>query len=215
LQTQTARAKQDALDADADVRAEATFGQALREERRATNLGRSGRNEAAAQAFQLATERFKKAATEARLNAEDEEQERLKKQASQSTRGQTPPAPPTAQKPPPLNLEVEKEAVIQTLKRYELAYASMSAAAVKSVHPNAPADQLTRQFADARSYALSIKFTGEIRFYTFSESRISAVGPATFIFDVVTRSGQRNRDERAQTVTLEKQRGVWIITDVR
>jgi hypothetical protein len=210
-----ARAKQDALEADAEVRSEATFGQAVREERRATNLGRSGRHDAAAQAFQVATERFKKAATEARLNAENEQQERLKKQANEPVRAQTPPNPSPAQKPPSLNLEVEKEAVIQTLRRYELAYASMSAAAVRNVHPGASADQLTRQFADARAYTLGIKFTGEIRFYTFSESRISAVAPTMFVSEVVTRSGQRKHDERAQTVTLEKQRGVWIIAEVR
>jgi hypothetical protein len=209
-----ARAKQDAVDADADLHAENTYGQAVREERRANNLRRSGRDEAAALSFEAAAERFKKSATEARLKTEDEEQDRLKKQKSEQ-RGQAPPSPPPAQKAAPLNIELEKDAVIQTLRRYELAYSSMSVAAVRSVHPGAAVDQLTKQFADARSYAVNVKFTGEIRFYTFSESRISAVAPATFIVDVITRGGQRNHEERAHSVTLEKQRGAWVITDIR
>jgi hypothetical protein len=207
-----ARAKQDAVAADAGERSEETYRQALREERRAANLQRSGRDEAAAQAFQAAAVRFKKAETEARLSAEDEAQE-LQKQAN-AQRGQTPPSSPPAQKPPALNLEVEKEAVIQTLRRYERACSSGDVAGVRSVYPGVPGESL-KQMTDARSFALTIKFTGEIKFYTFSETRISAVAPTTFLFEVVTRSGQRNREERSQSVTLEKQRGGWIIAGVR
>jgi len=161
----------------------------------------------------VAADRFKQAATDARLIAEDEEQERLKRQAAERGRGQAPPGPPAAQKPAPLNVDVEKDAVIQTLRRYELAYNNMDVAAVRSVFPDVPGESL-KQLADARSFALTIKSIGEIKFYTFSESRRPAVAPVTFVYDVVTRSGQRSHEERRQKITLEKPRGTWVVTDV-
>jgi len=207
-----ARAKQDAIDAEANERSEGTYRQALREERRAMNL-RPGRDEAAAQAFQVAAERFKKAATEARLSAEDEEQERLKKPPNEPERGQTPPPTPAPQKPP-LNTDAEKQVVIQLLRRYELAYASLSVAAVKSMHPGAATEQLTRQFADSRSYTLSIK-VDDVKFLTeLSADRTRGFVSAHLVYDVVTKAGQRKHDERSGTIVLEKQRGTWLITDV-
>jgi len=219
-QAEMARAKQGAVAADAGERSEETYRQALREERRAANLQRSGRDEAAAQAFQAAAERFKKAETEARLSAEDEEQERQKQanaqrgQTPNPQRGQTPPNPAPVQKQPPLNLEVEKEAVIQTLRRYERACSSRDVAAVRSVFPGAPGETL-RQLAEARSFTLTIKSIGELRFYTLSETRQQAVAPVTLVYDVVTRSGQPNHEERQQSIMFERQRGAWIIVDVR
>ena len=81
------------------------------------------------------------------------------------------------------------------------------------VLPGASGESL-KQLADARSFSLTIKSIGEIRFYTFSETRRPAVAPVTFVYDVVARSGQRTHEERQQTITLERQRDTWVITDV-
>jgi hypothetical protein len=118
-ETAATSAREDALNADADVRSEALFKQGVRKEQEAASLRRAGKDEAAVQAFVAAADRFKKAGTEARLIAEDEEQER-KKRGSDTSRGQTAPSP-LPQKPPPLNLSVENPAVIQVLRRYERA----------------------------------------------------------------------------------------------
>src|SRR5262249_59522982 len=111
-----ARTKQDALDADADVRSGATFGQGLRKERDAASFRRSGRDEAAAQAFVAAADRFRKAASEARLIAEEEAQERLKKQAGAHAQSTPPTAPRAGEMAAANALQVQKGARLHTIR---------------------------------------------------------------------------------------------------
>ena len=114
----------------------------------------------------------------------------------------------------PLNTDLEQTVVAQTLRRYEAAYANLSANDVRSVFPSAPIDQLAKDFADSRAYTLKIEIN-ELLFYVFSETRTSVVVTCRVSHDVMVKSGQRTQFVRSQIFTLEKQGPTWVIVNIR
>ncbi len=207
-QEDAARSKQDATDLDAAVRAEETFNQGLLREKQAVSLRRTGKIDAATRSFLMAAVRFNSAAEESR-RIEAEEQARIKASPVR-------PPPPTVLDQPkkPLNTDLEQTVVAQTLRRYEAAYANLSANDVRSVFPSAPIDQLAKDFADYRAYTLKIEIN-ELLFYVFSETRTSVVVTCRVSHDVMAKSGQRTQSVRSQIFTLEKQGPTWVIVSIR
>ena len=110
--------------------------------------------------------------------------------------------------------DLEQTVVAQTLRRYEAAYANLSANDVRSVFPSAPIDQLAKDFADSRAYTLKIEIN-ELLFYVFSETRTSVVVTCRVSHDVMVKSGQRTQFVRSQIFTLEKQGPTWVIVNIR
>jgi TIR domain len=207
-QEAAARSKQDATDLDADVRAEEAFNQGLQREKQAVSLRRTGRIDAAARSFWVAADRFKAAAEES-SRIEAEEQARIK------TKPIGPPPQTGLDQPQkPLNTDLEQPVVTQTLRRYEAAYAKLSANDVRSVYPSAPIDQLAKDFADYRAYTLKVEIN-EFKFYVFSETRTSVVVTSRVSHDVLTKSGQRTQFVRSQIFTLDKQGATWVIVQIR
>ena len=207
-QEAAARSKQDATDLDAAARAEEAFNQGLQREKQAVSLRRTGRIDAATRSFWVAADRFKAAAEESR-RIEAEELARAK------TNPVVPPPPTRLDQPKkPLNTELEQTLVTQTLRRYEAAYASLSANDVRGVYPSGPIDQLAKDFADYRAYTMRIEIS-EFLFYVFSETRTSVVVTSRVSHDVVPRSGQKTQFQRSQIFTLEKQGPAWVIVQIR
>jgi TIR domain len=207
-QEAAARSKRDATDLDAAARAEEAFNQGLQREKQAVSMRRASRIDAATRSFWVAADRFKAAAEESR-RIEAEEHARIK------TNPVGPPPPTGLDQPKkPLNTDLEQTVVTQTLRRYEAAYANLSANDVRSVYPSAPIDQLAKDFADYRAYALKIE-TNEFLFYVFSETRTSVVVTSRVSHDVLAKSGQRTQFLRSQIFTLEKQGPTWVIVHIR
>jgi hypothetical protein len=206
-QEAAARSKQDATDLDAAARAEEAFNQGLQREKQAVSLRRTGKIDAATRSFLVAADRFKAAAEESR-RIEAEEQARIK------TNPAVPPPPARLdQAKKPLNTDLEQTLVTQTLRRYEAAYASLSANDVRSVYPSAPIDQLAKDFADYRAYTLKIEI-GEFYFIvTETQTAVRITGRVTH--DVLAKSGQRTQSQRSQIFTLEKQGPTWVIVHIR
>jgi hypothetical protein len=206
-QEAAARSKQDATDLDAAARAEEAFNQGLQREKQAVSLRRTGKIDAATRSFLVAADRFKAAAEESR-RIEAEEQARIK------TKPAVPPPPARLdQAKKPLNTDLEQTLVTQTLRRYEAAYASLSANDVRSVYPSAPIDQLAKDFADYRAYTLKIEI-GEFYFIvTETQTAVRITGRVTH--DVLAKSGQRTQSQRSQIFTLEKQGPTWVIVHIR
>jgi hypothetical protein len=207
-QEAAARSKQDAKDLEADARADDAFNQGLQSEKQAGSLRRTGRIDAATRSFWEAADRFKAAAEES-SRIEAEEQARI-------TTNPVRPPPPTGLDQPkkPLNTDLEQLVVTQTLRRYEAAYANLSANDVRSVFPSAPIDQLVKDLADYRAYTLRIEIS-EFKFYVFSETRTSVVVTSRVSHDALAKSGQRTQFLRSQIFTLEKQGPTWIIVQIR
>jgi hypothetical protein len=206
------RSKKEAMDLDADARADETFGQGLQKEREAARLRRAGRSDAATRSFWAAADRFGAAATQSRLIAEEEEQDRLKQQAQERAAPKPSAKDQAAPKPPPLNPEMERELVIPVLRRYEAAYASLSPAALRSVYPSVSGEQL-RELTDSRSYTVTLKVE-DLKFGS-GGGRTWVTVPVQVTRDVVPKSGARTHAEQAQVVTLEKLGTNWVIVSVR
>jgi hypothetical protein len=208
------RSKQHAIDLDASARAEDAYSRGLQKQKDAEKQRRAGRIDAATQSFWAAAEQFNAAAAESRRMAKEEEAEQqtwLKKKESERA------AAPPRQQPKvsdPAELEQEAQVVRQTLQRYEAAYASLRAESVRSVYPSAPIDQLAKDFADYRSYTMTIQ-VADTKFFFLSETRTSAIVTAHVIHEVVPKSGRGTQVERAQTFTLEKQGKAWVIVQIR
>ena len=206
-QEAAARSKQDATDLDAAARAEEAFNQGLQREKQAVSLRRTGKIDAATRSFLVAADRFKAAAEESR-RIEAEEQARIK------TNPAVPPPPARLDQPKkPLNTDLEQTLVTQTLRRYEAAYASLSANDVRSVYPSAPIDQLAKDFADYRAYTLKIEISEFYFIVTETLTAVRITGRVTH--DVLAKSGQRTQSQRSQIFTLEKQGPTWVIVHIR
>ena len=206
-QEAAARSKQDATDLDAAARAEEAFNQGLQREKQAVSLRRTGKIDAATRSFLVAADRFKAAAEESR-RIEAEEQARIK------TNPAVPPPPARLDQPKkPLNTDLEQTLVTQTLRRYEAAYASLSANDVRSVYPSAPIDQLAKDFADYRAYTLKIEISEVYFIVTETLTAVRITGRVTH--DVLAKSGQRTQSQRSQIFTLEKQGPTWVIVHIR
>jgi TIR domain len=202
-----AQMKQDATDLDSAARAEEAFNQGLQREKQAVSLRRTGRIDAATRSFWVAADRFKAAAEESR-RIEAEEQARIK-----TNPVVPPPATRLDQPKKPLNTDLEEKLVTQTLRRYEAAYASLSANDVRSVYPSAPIDQLAKDFADYRAYTLKIEISEFYFIVTETLTAVRATGRVTH--DVQPKSGQRTQFQRSQIFTLEKQGPTWVIVQIR
>jgi hypothetical protein len=120
------------------------------------------------------------------------------------------PAPPP-EKPPasePASRAAEEERIRATLRRYEAAYDSLNAAAVRAVYPSVQRD-LERLFRQFESYDL-----------TFADQKIqlspdgmSATASCQVIHDFKPSGAARQRQTRTQTFSLRKQGDSWIIVD--
>jgi hypothetical protein len=217
------RSKRYAMDLDASSRAEEAFGRGLRAEREAVRLRRAGRIDAATRSLWVASDEFKEAVAEARRIADREEAEQARL-ADERARIKTKENERVPQGPPKPNADgqaarkspsaaAEQALVDQTLRRYEAAYASLSADGVKSVYLLAPLDQLAKDFAGYRSYTLKVQ-VDEYKFF-FSETLTAAIVTGRILHDFQPKSGQRTQFERSQTLQLEKQGTTWIIKQIR
>jgi TIR domain/Caspase domain len=213
-----ARARRDALELEAGERAGKKFGQGRENERAAEKLRREGKIEDATRSFWAAADQFKAAAAESERVAKKEEaaeQALIKSRANEPVAKPVPPTP-IQPEPKPLNPQLETEAVTQTLRRYEEAFASLRAEAVRKVYPSTP-DELEKDFAAASSYTLRIEIDGGFRFGSSGSQSFVHLASATgrVIQRVVTKSGDTRNSERSVTILLEKPGNTWIITRIR
>jgi hypothetical protein len=124
-----------------------------------------------------------------------------------------PATPPPAARPT-LNKDVERPLVDLALRRYEAAYASLNADNVRKVYPSATLDQLAKDFANSRSYTLTVQIDS-YRFFS-SETLFAATVAVRIGRDVVPKSGTPiTKVEEPQTIELEKQGANWIIKQIR
>jgi hypothetical protein len=187
-------------------------------------LRRAGRIDAATRSFWVASDEFKEAVAESRRIAdrEEAEQARLADERARIKTKENERVPPQGQPKPNADGQaarksssaaVEQALVDQTLRRYEAAYAGLSADGVKSVYLLAPLDQLAKDFAGYRSYTLTVQ-VDEYKFF-FSETLTAAIVTGRILHDFQPKSGQRTHFERSQTLQLEKQGTTWIIKQIR
>jgi hypothetical protein len=214
-QASARRAREDAVESDAADSAEEQFQQGLRREREAVRLQRSGRLDAATRAFWGAADQFTAAATESRETAKQEkaaaEQERRRDKAPDPVA--TPALAPPRQNPD-ARAAAERPLVDQALRRYEAAYASLRVDNVRSVYPSAPVDQLAKEFADNRSYTLTVQV--DAYQFVFSDNLTAATITVRIAHDVVPKTGPRStKVDKPQSIQLEKQGGGWIIRQIR
>jgi tetratricopeptide (TPR) repeat protein len=226
------RARREASDASAATLARTAFEEAQATERTATSLGQSGRKGEAVGSLWAAREQYEKASELARSQAQEiaqrqradelarQKQAALDKAKSEQKPENTPapaavivppksPVKPTP--PPPAEKPVdESERVRDTLKRYEAAYESLNAAAVKAVFPSARLESLARTFRDVNRYDLDI----QVQKISFSgPTSATAVCRVTHDFDA--KAGSQPARTMLQTFALEKQGSSWIITSIR
>jgi len=202
-------AKQAAVGVDAEANAEEAFGRAVQKEREAVRLRREGKLDAAARSFLVAAAQF---GTAAKLAEEETEQARL---VDERRKKEAPPVPTNQAERKPLDSAAERELATETLRRYEAGYNAMNAESVRSVYPTALVGELTKEFAEYRSYTLRIA-PADFRFVSQADGRILGSAPCRVVYDIVPKSGARLQGERSQTFLLEKQGGkTWIIVGIR
>jgi hypothetical protein len=211
----TARSKQEAIDLDAEDKAVDVFARGVRSEGEATRLQRAGRVDAAVRAWWTATDQFRAAAARARqIAAEEANQQARTEPTPRADQGQRPQPPPRPAESRPLPDSVtEQNLVNAALRRYEAAYGSLNAQALREVYPTAPLDQLTREFAGYRSVVLRVEAT-DYRFL-YTDSLWVATVTATVALDITPKSGRPTRAERSQTFQLVKQGNAWVIQQIR
>jgi hypothetical protein len=123
---------------------------------------------------------------------------------------------PAEQKPTAALTEAENVAAAsQTLRRYEMAYATMRVDAVRGVYPLAPIDELEKDFAGATSCTVKIVIDGSFRFTTGPSFSGLASASGRMTRTIVKKSGAMPPDEREVTILFEKRGDVWIITRIR
>ena len=95
----------------------------------------------------------------------------------------------------------------------EAGYAKLNAAAVRSVYPSAPVEDLTREFAGYRWYTLTVK----VHNYDFLHQGdlLWMNVPATVVHVISPKAGATTPFEREQTFQMVKQNGTWIIRQIR
>jgi hypothetical protein len=211
--------KRDANAVDAGSRAETAFGEGVRNERNAARLRRAGKLDAATRSYWLAADQFRTAAAEAQqVEAQEEAEARLAAERSRNRRKETESAQPTqAPTRPKPSLDeranIERELVDQTLRHYEAAYASLKADSVRAVYPQAPLDQLSKDFASYRSYRLKVQ--ADNYQFVFTDTLTAVVVTATVVHDFVLKSGERSQSEKTMKIQLEKQGQTWTIKQIR
>jgi uncharacterized caspase-like protein len=213
-QASARRAREDAIESNAADDAEEQFQQGLKREREAARLQRAGRLDAATRAFWGAADEFNAAATESRETANQAkaaaEQERRRGKAPDPAPA---PAPTQPQQNPTERAAAERPLVDQALRRYEAAYASLRVNNVRSVYPSAPVDQLAKEFADNRSYTLTVEV--DAYQFVFTNSLTAATITVRITRDIVPKTGPRStKVDQPHSIQLEKQGGSWIIRQI-
>jgi hypothetical protein len=142
---------------------------------------------------------------EARLAAERARSKRKESESAQTA--------PRSQASLDERAHLEKELVDQALRRYEAAYASLKAENVRAMYPLAPLDQLSKDFANCRSYRLKVQ--ADNYQFVFTETLTAAIVTASVAYDCVSKSGERGQSEQARRIQLEKQGQTWTIRQIR
>jgi hypothetical protein len=213
-QASARRAREEAVQADAETHAEDQFQQAGKRERGAVNLQRAGKLDAATRGFWGAAELFNAALSEANEVAKNEKAAAERELRREKAPATAPATPSAASKPSAQDRgDAEKPFVDQALQRYEAAYTAMNAEAVRSVYPSAPLGQLAKDFANSRSYTLTVQ-VDSYQFF-FKDTLAAATVVARIDHEVVPKSGARSSRSEKQTIQLEKQGANWIITQIR
>ncbi len=214
-QASARRAREDAVQADAEQNDPDQFQQGVNREREAIRLQRAGKLDAATRGFWGAADQFVAAANASRETAKEEKAAAERELRRQKTAEAT---PATAAPQPRQKLDervaIERPLVDQALRRYEAAFASLSAESVRSVYPSAPLDQLAKDFANSRSYTLTI--LPDSYQFVFTDTLTAATVAARIGHEATPKSGARaSKVERTQTIQLEKQGANWIIRQIR
>ena len=214
-QASARRAREDAIESDAVDRAEEPFQQGQKREREGVRLQRAGRLDAATRAFWGAADEFNAAATESRQAANQEKAAAEHAGRPDKAPASAPaPAPRQPQQNPDERTAAETPLVRQALRRYEAAYASLRVNNVRSVYPSAPVDQLAKEFADNRSYTLTVDV--DAYQFVFTESLTAATITVRITRDIVPKAGPRStKADQPHSIQLEKQGGSWIIRQIR
>ena len=214
-QTSARRAREDAVQADAEQNDPDQFQQGVNREREAIRLQRAGKLDAATRGFWGAADQFVAAANESRETAKEEKAAAERELRRQKVAEATPaPAAPQPRQKPEERAAVERPLVDQALRRYEAAFASLSADSVRSVYPSAPLDQVAKDFANSRSYTLTIQ--PDSYQFVFTETLTAATVAARIGHEATPKSGARvSKVEKTQTIQLEKQGANWIIKQIR
>jgi Caspase domain/TIR domain len=213
-QASARRAREDAVEADAERNDPDQFQQGVNREREALRLQRAGKLDAATRGFWGAADQFIAAASESRETAK-EEKAAAERELRRRKTAEAAPAPPTPSRPKPDERAVaERPLVDQALRRYEAAFASLSTDNVRGVYPSAPLDQLAKDFANSRSYTLTIQ--PDSYQFVFTDTLTAATVAARIGHETTPKSGGRGtKVERTQTIQLEKQGANWIIKQIR
>ena len=161
-QAKTARSKHDAENLESSARAEEPFERGLQAEKQAAALRRAGRIDAAIRSLWTAAGEFGAAAAASKkiADAEAEPAPLAAEPPPVKTKGNDRPESPGRQQPRANDQAargvpdptIEQDLVNQVFRRYEAAYATLSADSVRSVYPSAPLDRLATDFAACRSY---------------------------------------------------------------
>jgi hypothetical protein len=131
---------------------------------------------------------------------------------------ESPPPPVVASKPPPAEVvnppvadRFEEERRIRgALARYESAYDSLDAGAVRALYPSAPAN-LEATFSDYQFYRLELV----VQRVTLAPNLQSAIAVARLSHFFQGRVGKSQQFQRTQEFTFEKRGNSWVIARVR
>jgi hypothetical protein len=212
-QASARRAREEAVQGEAELNAPDQFQQGVNRERDAVRQQRAGKLDTAAHGFLGAAELFSAALNESRAVDNAAKVAAAPGPPRSKAPDPAPATPPPAARPT-LNKDVERPLVDLALRRYEAAYASLNADNVRKVYPSATLDQLAKDFANSRSYTLTVQIDS-YRFFS-SETLFAATVAVRIGRDVVPKSGTPiTKVEEPQTIELEKQGANWIIKQIR
>jgi hypothetical protein len=206
------------VQAEAELNAPDQFQQGVNRERDAVRQQRAGRPDTATRGFWGAAELFDAARNESG-------------DVAKAAKVAAAPEPPRPKAPDPKAASVattprlsakelderghaEQPFVNQALHRYEAAYATLAVENVRRVYPSAPLDQLSKEFANSRSYVLTVEAKDFSFVFTDSLTAVTVTGRITH--EVEPKSGTRiTKVEEPRTIQLEKQGANWIIKYIR
>jgi len=212
-QASARRAREEAVQGEAELNAPDQFQQGVNRERDAVRQQRAGKLDTAARGFLGAAELFSAALNESRAVDNAAKVAAAPEPPRSKAPDPAPATPPPAARPT-LNKDVERPLVDLALRRYEAAYASLNADNVRKVYPSATLDQLAKDFANSRSYTLTVQIDS-YRFFS-SETLFAATVAVRIGRDVVPKSGTPiTKVDEPQTIELEKQGANWIIKQIR
>jgi hypothetical protein len=217
-QASARRAREEAVQGEAELNAPDQFQQGVNRERDAVRQQRAGRLDIAARGFLGAAELFSAALNESRSVANAAKvaaaPEPPRPKAPDPKAAPVPTAPRLSAKELDERGDAEQPFVNQALHRYEAAYATLAVENVRRVYPSAPLDQLSKEFANSRSYVLTVEAKGYRFVFTDSLTAVTITGRITH--EIEPKSGTRiTKVEEQRTIQLEKQGANWIIKSIR